>query len=389
MGKFHTAKDEDIKEGRTTDVYFLRTVEVLKRKGLTQPAFAEVILKSFPLDWSWGVFAGTEEVAYLLERLPVDVDAMEEGTLFKTYQPVLTIEGHYFEYAQYETAILGLLCQASGIATKASRCKKAAEGRPVISFGARRIHPAIAPMVERNAFIGGCDGVAMVKSAELIKEEPVGTMPHALILMIGDLVEAAKAFDDVIDPRVRRVVLLDTFGDEKFEAIRVAEALGRDLFAVRLDTPASRRGNLLRILKEIRWELNLRGFEHVKLLVSGGMDEEAIRQLNPLADAYGVGTAISNARVMDFALDIVEIERRPIAKRGKMSGRKGVLRCLSCFQSVIVPAGEAESNLACPCGGTREPLLKPLIRQGRIVRDLPSPQEIRKRVLEQMERVSL
>lgn len=387
MAMFHTAKDEEIKEGRITDVYFLRTVEILKRKGLTQQAMAEVILKTFPPGWSWGILAGVEEVAYLLEGLPVDVDAFEEGTLFDTYQPVLTIEGRYLDYSHYETAILGLLCQASGIATKAARCKKAAEGRPVISFGARRMHPAIAPMIERNAFIGGCDGVAVVKSAELIKEDPVGTMPHALVLMIGDVVEAAKAFDEVIDKRVKRTVLIDTFGDEKFEALRVAEALGSSLFAIRFDTPASRRGNLLRIMQEVRWELDLRGFRHVKFFVSGGLDEEEIKQLNPAADAYGVGTAISNAPVMNFALDIVEIEGVPIAKRGKMSGRKQVFRCPSCFTAVMAPVARVETR--CACGERREPLLKPLVRQGRIVRELPSTHEIRKRVLRQLEHVSL
>src|SRR5436190_1151227 len=79
-----------------------------------------------------------------------------------------------------ETALLGLLCQASGVATVAARCKIAAEGRPVFSFGARRMHPAISPMVERSAYIGGCDGVASVKSAEVIGIQPVGTMAHAV-----------------------------------------------------------------------------------------------------------------------------------------------------------------------------------------------------------------
>src|SRR5262249_58206179 len=85
---------------------------------------------------------------------------MDEGTLFGPYQPVLTLEGTYVEWARYETALLGLICQASGVATKAARCKKAAVERQVISFGARRMHPTIAPMIVRNAFIGGSHGVA-------------------------------------------------------------------------------------------------------------------------------------------------------------------------------------------------------------------------------------
>src|SRR6266704_3244920 len=306
---FHTAADADIKRGEVSDVYFARTVQILKHRNDRKRVKAEVYLKSLPEDWPWGILAGIEEVA-----------AMVEGTIFEPYQPILRIEGTYVEWAQYETALLGLLCQASGIATKAARCKKAAGDRQVISFGARRMHPTLAPMIERNAFIGGCDGVAVTKSAELIDADPMGTIPHSLVLMVGDTVEALRAFHEVIDAKVRRVALIDTLQDEKFEAIRVAEALGGDLYAVRLDTPSSRRGDFFRIIQEVRWELDIRGYGHVKIIASGGVDEYEILHLNPVVDAYGVGTSIANAPVVSFALDIMEIEGRPMAKRGKWSG---------------------------------------------------------------------
>jgi nicotinate phosphoribosyltransferase len=384
---FHTAKDEEIKAGRITDVYFQRTLEVLKRRGVTSRAVAEVMLKSFPTGWSWGVLAGIEEAVALLTGLPVTVHAFPEGTIFGTMQPVLTIEGRYVEYAHYETALLGLLCQASGVATKAARCKKAAGGRPVVSFGARRMHPALAPMIERNAYLGGCDGVAVVKSAELIKLEPSGTMPHSLILMLGDTVVAAKAFHEIIDRAVRRVVLIDTFGDEKMEAVRVAEALGGDLHAVRLDTPASRRGDLVGILREVRWELDLRGYQHVKLFVSGGLDEEEILRLNPVADAYGVGTSISNAPVLNFAMDIVEVEGTPVAKRGKLSGRKDVVRCSGCGRIHVTPAGRRAPRCCDAAGATR--LLQPLIEEGKPVQALPDVHVLRDQVLASLEHVAL
>src|SRR5207244_4094251 len=263
---FHTASDADIKAGEVSDVYFQRTVEILQARGDRKRVKAEIYLKSVPEDGHGGVLAGIEEAAARLDGVPVDVRAMDEGTVFAPYQPVLTVEGVYVDWAQYETALLGLLCQASGIATKAARCKKVAGERQVISFGARRMHPGLAPMIERNAFVGGCDGVAVTKSAELIDADPMGTIPHALVLVIGDTVEALRAFDEVVDPKVRRVALVDTLEDEKFEAIRVAEALGRDLYAVRLDTPSSRRGDFFRILEEVRWELDLRGHAHVRLL---------------------------------------------------------------------------------------------------------------------------
>ena len=183
---FHTASDADIKSGLVSDVYFSRTVQILEARGDRKRVKAEVYVKSLPDDWEWGVLAGIEEVEGLLEGLPLNAWAMDEGTIFAAYQPVVVIEGTYVEWAQYETALLGLLCQASGVATKAARCKKAAGERQVISFGARRMHPALAPMIERNAFIGGCDGVAVTKSAELIEADPTGTIPHSLVLMVGE-----------------------------------------------------------------------------------------------------------------------------------------------------------------------------------------------------------
>src|SRR5438093_1426485 len=336
---FHTASDAEIKGGEVYDVYFERTVQILKARGDRKRVKAEVYLKALPEDWEWGALAGIEEAAALLQGVPVDVRAMDEGTIFAPYQPIMVLEGVYVDWAQYETALLGVLCQASGIATKAARCKKAAGERQVISFGARRMHPALAPMIERNAFIGGCDGVAVTKAAELIDADPTGTIPHALVLMIGDTVEALKAFHEVVDRKIRRVALIDTLQDEKFEAIRVAEALGDDLYAVRLDTPSSRRGDLYRIVEEVRWELDLRGFGHVKIITSGGIDEYEILRLNPVVDAYGVGTSIANAPVVSFALDIMEIEGRPMAKRGKWSGAKEVFRRRGTLETVGLPAG--------------------------------------------------
>src|SRR3989475_12639282 len=382
---FHTASDAEIKRGDVSDVYFERTVEILRHRNDRKRVKAEVYVKNLPDDWEWGVLAGIQEAAALLEGVAVTVQAMDEGTLFAPYQPVLTLEGTYVEWAQYETALLGLICQASGIATKAARCKKAAGERQVISFGARRMHPTLAPMIERNAFIGGCDGVAATKSPDLIDCEPMGTIPHSLVLMVGDTVEALQAFHEVIDPKVRRVALIDTLQDEKFEAIRVAEALGKDLYAVRLDTPSSRRGDFYRIIEEGRWELNLRGFGHVKIIASGGIDEFEIPFLNPVVDGYGVGTSIANAPVLNFALDIMEIEGRPMAKRGKWSGAKDVFRRRGMLETVVLPAGQRPPEPH----GTWEPLLKPLVTAGRIVRDLPPPRTLREHVLDQLMRVPL
>ena len=161
--------------------------------------------------------------------------------------------------------------------------------------------------------------------------------------------------------------------------------MGERLFAVRLDTPASRRGDFLRIFEEVRWELDLRGYKHVKLFASGGLDEEEVKRLSPLVDAFGVGTSISNAPVVDFSMDIIEMDGKPVAKRGKMSGAKDLLSCLRCARRKTVPMGTREQ---CVCGGETESLMTPLIERGRIVRELPGPEAIRRLVLEKIKGLS-
>jgi len=388
---FYIATEEDIKKGRVTDIYFKRTEEILRAKNIDVNVKAEVFLKGFPFDYSWGILAGIEETIKLLSGVDnISVRCMPEGLVFREFEPVMVIEGKYLDFGVYETSILGFLCQSSGIATKAARCKLAAGDKLVFSFGARRVHPAITPMIERCAFIGGADGVSTIAGAEVISEEPVGTIPHALILIMGDTVKATEAFNEVVKPSIRRISLIDTFNDEKFEAIRVSKALGKALFGVRLDTPSSRRGDFKKILEEVRWELDIRGYNDVKLLVSGGLDEKDILELNYIADAYGIGTSISGARVMDFALDIVEIGGEKVAKRGKMSGAKKVLRCKNCFNDRIVLEDQKASDYRCEkCCGDCEDVFIEVIKEGRLVYDFPSPSDIRKRVLSQFKFLEL
>ena len=393
---FHVATDEEIKSGEATDVYFVRTKRILEAKGLMDVrVVAEITPGELPQRWPWAVLCGVEEVARLFEGVPVNVYSMPEGTVFRhtdhrgIREPVLFIEGPYGRFCVLETPMLGLLCQASGVATKAARVKKAAGDCLVVAFGTRRMHPALAPMLDRAAYIGGLDAVSNLVGAKLIGQKPVGTMPHALIIVMGDQVRAWKAFDEVIEPEVPRVALVDTYYDEKIEAVMAAEALGERLFAVRLDTPGSRRGDFAEIIREVRWELDIRGHRHVKIFVSGGLNEYNIPELREAgAEAFGVGTSISNAPVVDFAMDIVEVEGRPCAKRGKLGGKKQVWRCPECLLDLVMPFG-AEAPECPKCGGEMEAMLRPLIEDGRIVAELPSPSDIRAYVLKQLEKVEL
>ncbi len=377
--KFCMASEEEILAGKTTDVYFLRAEEVLTAKGVNPEVVAEVSTTRS----GWAVLAGLEDVAHLLEGRAVDVYAMPEGTIFYPYEPVLQIEGRYLEFARYETAILGFLCHESGIATKAARIKLLAGDVPVISFGTRRQHPAISAMIERCAYLGGMDGVSCVAGAERIGITAAGTMPHSLIICFGEQEAAWSAFDEVIAREVPRICLCDTYCDEKEEAIAAANTLDDALFAVRLDTPSSRRGDFRQIIEEVRWELDIRGYKNVGIFVSGGIDEAEVLALRDIVAGFGVGTSVANARCIDFALDIVEKEGSPCAKRGKRGGKKQVYRRkgeIGEDKDIIALAKEEP-----PVDVDIEPLLKPMIIGGEIVDDFSfSLDEARARVKAQL-----
>lgn len=315
--RLHSATHEEILAGVTTDVYFVRTVEILRSLGLAQtPVVAEI----FPS--RGGVCAGVEEVRYLLRESGVRIEALPEGETFSAREVIMRIEGPYERFGMYETVLLGMLAHPSGWATAAREVAQAAGDKPAYVFGARHVHPAVAPVMERAALIGGMRGAACILGAKLAGQEPVGTMPHAFILIVGDTVRAAMAYHELMPPGVPRLVLVDTFTDEAVEALRVAEAMGRDLAAIRLDTPKERGSVTPDLVREVRARLDIAGFRHVKIFVSGGITPDRIPALAEAgADAFGVGSHISSAPPIDMTMDLREVNGRPLAKRGRIPGR--------------------------------------------------------------------
>jgi nicotinate phosphoribosyltransferase len=312
---------EAVLSGETTDIYFARTIDILRHEGLNPVATMEVFTSRA------GMLCGIEEVKALLTKvLPEDnceVWTLDEGEDMDRKEVVLRITAPYQSYGLYETAICGILAHGSGWATAARECVAAARGIPVISFGARHIHPSVAGVMDYASVVGGCAGCSSVVGARLAGIEPSGTIPHALIIVIGDTVKATIAFDKYMPPEVPRVSLVDTFKDEAEESLRVAEALRGKLSSVRLDTPVERGRVTADLVKEVRARLDLAGFNKVKIFVSGGLDPERITYFlenGALVDGFGVGSYISGARPIDFTADLHEIEGKPIAKRGRIPG---------------------------------------------------------------------
>mgnify|MGYP002395794332 CR=1 FL=1 len=308
-------------DGETADIYFPRTVEILKKEGINPVATMEVFPRRA------GTLCGIEEVKALLAKvLPEDnreVWSLSQGEPFDRKEVVLRIKAPYQSYGTYETAYLGILSHCSGWATAARECVDAAQGIPIISFGARHVHPSVVGIMEYSAIVGGCAGCASTTGAKLAGIQPTGTIPHALIIIMDSTVKASIAFDKHMPPEVPRIVLVDTFEDEVRESVTVAKAMRGKLQGVRLDTPSERGRVSAELVKEVRAWLDLEGFKDVKIVVSGGLDPERIRYfINEGApvDIFAVGSYISDAKPIDFTADLHEVGGKPIAKRGRMPG---------------------------------------------------------------------
>jgi nicotinate phosphoribosyltransferase len=313
----------EILSGESADVYFSRAEEILTKEGLDPVVAMEVFARRE------AVLCGIDEVKVLLADVFRDhesdalVEALSDGDLIAPKEVVLRIRARYRSFGLYETAILGILAQSTGWATAAREVVDAAAPEPVISFGARHVHPDVTDELDYASIVGGCVGASTPAGARLAGLAPTGTMPHSMVLIFGDTVRAALAFDKHMPPDVPRIILVDTFRDEAEEALRVAEALGDRLYGIRLDTPSERGRVTPELVRECRARLDQAGFGHVKIIVSGGFDPTRInffKEAQAPVDSYAVGSYISGARPIDFTGDLKEIDGKPIAKRGRIPG---------------------------------------------------------------------
>jgi len=324
MGLVRTRPSREILSGDSADVYFARAESILAREGMDPIVTMEVFARQD------AVLCGIDEAKNLIGHVLAEcdpsetrVEALDDGDRIAPKEVVLRIHARYRRFGLYETAILGMLAQSTGWATAARECVDVASPAPVISFGARHVHPDITDVLDYASIVGGCVGASTPAGARLAGLAPTGTMPHALVLIFGDTVEAALAFDRDLGPEVARIVLVDTFKDEAEEALRVAHALGDRLYGIRLDTPSERGRVTADLVKEIRARLDQEGYDHVKIVVSGGLNPERIAYFHEQGapvDSFAVGSYISGATPIDFTGDIKEIDGRPIAKRGRIPG---------------------------------------------------------------------
>ena len=251
----------------------------------------------------------------------------------------MTIEGDYTGFAHLETVYLGTLARRTLITTNVVRVLQAANGKPIIFMPARHDHHRVQTGDGYAAFVAGQVvgteiGVTSEAQASWWGGRGLGTVPHALIGSYGgNTVLAATRFAEHADPDINITVLVDFENDSVKTALEVARALGPRLWGVRLDTSGQLvdrslwdemgdfdpRGVNERLVRKVREALDGDGFEHVKIVASGGFTVDRIRafeQRGVPVDSYGVGSALIRGE-NDFTADIVMTDGRPSAKEGR------------------------------------------------------------------------
>ena len=228
-----------------------------------------------------------------------DVWAVPEGTVIFPHEPIVTVRGPVMQALMLETMLLVTINHQSLIATKANRIVRAADGRPVMEFGARRAHGhGAAYYGARAAIIGGCTGTSCLLTAKDFGVKASGTMAHSWVQLFPDEYTAFKTYAEEYPDSC--MLLVDTYNVLKSgipNAIRVFDEvlkpLGKRPIGIRIDS-----GDITYITKKARKMLDDAGYPDCKICVSNSLDEYLIRDMifqGAKVDSYGVGERLITA----------------------------------------------------------------------------------------------
>ena len=315
--------DRSIIVGETSEVYLHRTLNILRNEGLNPYVTYEIESTNS------GIVCGINQIIDLLDNVLPESDrelwALQEGNEISENEVVLRIKARFASFGLYETSLLGTLTSCSSWATAAHHCVIAASGIPVVSFASRSVHPSVAGQVDYSAYVGGCSAVSSLVGGKLTQTTPSGTMPHSLVLIMGETVRAALAFDRHMEKNVPRVVLIDTFKDEAEEAIQVGKAMKETLRGIRIETPIERGGITPNLVDEINKKLEGEQIMGCDIYVSGDMTPEDIKKFvdnESNVAGFAIDNYIARGSKINFRADIKDIEGKAIARRGRMPGMK-------------------------------------------------------------------
>jgi nicotinate phosphoribosyltransferase len=379
-----------------TDLYELTMAASYLRRGMTAPATFSLFVRRLPQRWGFLVACGLERCLDYLEalrfsdedldylrreqgypeevvehfrrlRFTGDVWAVPEGRVVFAEEPLLEITAPLPEAQLVESFLLNQVTFQTAIASKAARCRLAAPSKSLVDFSLRRVHGIeAATAVARATAMVGFSSTSNVEAARLLGLRATGTMAHSYVEAFPSEAQAFRAFAEDYPDRV--VLLVDTYDtlagvDRAIEVGLDLAARGHKLVGIRLDS-----GDLGALAAEARARLDAAGLTEVQIFASGGLDEDAVAELERAGapiDAYGIGTRVgvsADAPYLDSVYKIVAYADRPVAKlstaKATLPGSKQVWRRPGWAGDVVGIREESG-----PSGA--EPLLAPMMREGQ------------------------
>jgi nicotinate phosphoribosyltransferase len=342
---------ERIRDGYYTDAYFNFTKRLLEERGRRPRVTMQVFQRH------QSVLGGIDEAIAVLKQCAgrgpangwesgwdeLEVHALFEGDEISPWETVMTIEGDYSLFVHLETVYLGCLARRTLVMRNVREVVEAANGKPILFFPARHDHWLVQTGDGWAAHVAGAIGVSTEAQASWWGGTGVGTVPHGLIAAYGgDTVAAARDFADRFAAEMNVTVLVDFENDSVRTALEVADALGDQLWGVRLDTSGQLVDRSLWhemgafkptgvnsvLVQRVREALDRAGHERIKIVASGGFDAARIRQFEELGapvDSYGVGSALLRGE-NDFTADVVRVDGRDCAKVGRRYNPNSRLR---------------------------------------------------------------
>lgn len=331
--------DERVGEGWFSSVYFLKSRDIVNKHRSNTTVTMQFFQKKN------AVLCGCDEAIALIKTFANDPDSLEiyglkDGDKISPYESVMTITGPYQNFGFLESLIDGILARRTSVATNVYNVVQAASRsgvrKPVMFMGDRDDHFTQQAGDGYSAFIGGSTAQSTHAMNEWWGKEGVGTMPHSLIqLFDGDVVAAAKAYHEEY-PQDDVISLVDYNNDVITDSLRLAHEFGEKLNGVRVDTSKSLvdqyfwrhpevlgtfdpRGVNPELIFALRKAFDEEGFDHVKIVASGGFDYEKIKRFEDLqvpVDMYGIGRSLLNIDI-GFTGDNVMLNGKPEAKAGR------------------------------------------------------------------------
>lgn len=331
--------DKRVAEGWFSSVYFLKSRDIVKKFKPDNIVTMQFFQKQH------AVLCGSDEVIALIQTFADDPDSLEiyslkDGDKISPYETVLTIAGPYQHFGFLEGLIDGVLARRTSVATNVYNVVHAASSagiqKPVMFMGDRDDHFTQQAGDGYAAYIGGSTAQSTYAMSEWWGKKGVGTMPHALIqLFDGDVVAAAKAYHEAF-PNDEVIALADYNNDVITDSLKLAYEFGDELKGVRVDTSKTMvdqyfcrnqeslgsfdpRGVNPELIFALRRALDDEGFQHVKIVASGGFNVEKIKRFEDMkvpVDMYGVGRSLLEINI-GFTGDNVMLNGEPQAKAGR------------------------------------------------------------------------